>query len=171
MTSAPRVTAFDQRMMPLAIFPVRGALPCQRLPATTDPSREAVLERRRRLRAAGYEIEQISGSGAEIDPERLAGSVEGFIGFARVPLGVAGPIRIVGSAAAGEFFVPFATSEGTLVASFQHAFNAMTRSGGATALCGDAQVGRAPLLRVRQSLPGRRVCALAAVPVGRYFKR
>ena len=123
---------------------VSGAVPCQRLPATTDPSKEAVLERRRRLRAAGYEIEQISGSGTEIAPERLAGSVEGFIGFSRVPLGVAGPVRIVGSAASGDFFVPFATSEGTLVASFQHAFNAMNRSGGATALCSDEQVGRAP---------------------------
>jgi len=125
-------------------IPIGGALPCQRLPATTDPSREAVLERRRRLRAAGYEIEQISGAGAEIDPEKLAGSVEGFIGFSRVPLGVAGPIRIVGTAANGEFFVPFATSEGTLVASFQHAFNAMNRSGGAIALCSDQHVGRAP---------------------------
>lgn len=121
-----------------------GALPCQRLPATTDPSKEAVLERRRRLRAAGYEIEQISGAGTEIDPEKLAGSIEGFIGFARVPLGVAGPVRIVGTAANGEFFVPFATSEGTLVASFQHAFNAMNRSGGAIALCSDQHVGRAP---------------------------
>jgi len=121
---------------------VGGPLPCQRLPATTDPSQQAVLERRRRLRAAGYEIEQISGSGAEIDPEKLAGSIEGFIGFSRVPLGVAGPIRIVGSAANGDFFVPFATSEGTLVASFQHAFNVMNRSGGAQ--CGDQQVGRAP---------------------------
>jgi hydroxymethylglutaryl-CoA reductase (NADPH) len=119
-------------------------VPCQRLPATTDPSQEAVLERRRRLRAAGYEIEQISGAGIEIAPEKLAGSVEGFIGFARVPLGVAGPIRIVGSAANGEFFVPFATSEGTLVASFQHSFNVMNRSGGAFALCSDHQVGRAP---------------------------
>jgi len=114
------------------------------LPATTDPSREAALERRRRLSAAGYEIEQISGGGVEIDPEKLAGSVEGFIGFSRVPLGVAGPVRIVGSAANGEFFVPFATSEGTLVASFQHAFNAMNRAGGAIALCSDQRVGRAP---------------------------
>jgi hydroxymethylglutaryl-CoA reductase (NADPH) len=123
---------------------VSATLPCQRLPATTDPSQEAVLERRRRLRAAGYEIEQISGAGPEIDPEKLAGSIEGFIGFSRVPLGVAGPLRVVGTAASGEFFVPFATSEGTLVASFQHAFNAMNRSGGAVALCSDQHVGRAP---------------------------
>ena len=40
--------------------------------------------------------------------------------------------------------MPFATSEGTLVASFQHAFNAMNRCGGVTALYSDDQVGRAP---------------------------
>jgi hydroxymethylglutaryl-CoA reductase (NADPH) len=115
-----------------------------RLPATTDSSREALMERRRRLQEAGYRIDQISGDGEEIEPALLAGSIEGFVGFAKVPLGVAGPVRVHGAAAQGDFFVPFATSEGTLVASFQHAFNAMNRCGGAAALCGDEQVGRAP---------------------------
>jgi hydroxymethylglutaryl-CoA reductase (NADPH) len=122
----------------------RGAPVCHRLPATTDSSREALLERRRRLQEAGYHIEQISGAGVEIEPSLLEGSIEGFLGFARVPLGVAGPVRINGTAAQGEFFVPLATSEGTLVASFQHAFNGMNRCGGASALCSDEQIGRAP---------------------------
>ena len=117
---------------------------CQRLPSITDSSREALEGRRQRLRDAGYEIEQISGAGTEIEPELLKGSIEGFLGFAKVPLGVAGPVRIRGTAAKGDFFVPFATSEGTLVASFQHAFNAMNRCGGAAAVCGDERVSRAP---------------------------
>src|SRR5690242_4658928 len=112
-----------------------GPSACQRLPATTDSSREALLERRRRLAEAGYRIEQISGKGQEIEPASLAGSIEGLLGFARIPLGVAGPVRINGRAAKGEFFVPLATSEGTLVASFQHAFNAINRCGGARAIC------------------------------------
>ncbi|MBV8806961.1 MAG: hypothetical protein JO042_18015 [Sinobacteraceae bacterium] len=120
------------------------AVECQRLPATTDSSREALVARRQRLRAAGIEIEQISGGGAGVDPERLKGSIEGFLGFAQVPLGVAGPVQIRGVAAQGAYFIPFATSEGTLVASFQHAFNAMNRSGGAVAICGDERVSRAP---------------------------
>ena len=123
---------------------IRMEVECQRLPSTTDASREALVARRQRLQAAGYELTEISGQGEEVDPERLKGSIEGFLGFAQVPLGVAGPVRVRGSAAQGEFFVPFATSEGTLVASFQHAFNAMNRSGGATALCGDERVSRAP---------------------------
>jgi hydroxymethylglutaryl-CoA reductase (NADPH) len=117
---------------------------CQRLPSITDSSRDALTVRRQKLRDAGYEIEQISGTGVEIEPESLKGSIEGFLGFAKVPLGVAGPVRVRGTAAQGEFFVPFATSEGTLVASFQHAFNAMNRGGGVTAICGDEQVSRAP---------------------------
>jgi hydroxymethylglutaryl-CoA reductase (NADPH) len=116
----------------------------RRLPATTDSSREAMQVRHQRLRDEGHTIEQIAGEGSEIEPQLLAGSIEGFIGFARVPLGVAGPVRIEGAAANGNFFIPLATSEGTLVASFQHAFNAINRCGGARALCSQAQVGRAP---------------------------
>jgi hydroxymethylglutaryl-CoA reductase (NADPH) len=125
------------------------AMPAQtmqprRLPATTDSSREAMLARHERLQEAGYEIAQIAGHGVEIEPAQLAGSIEGFVGFARIPLGVAGPLKIEGQAAAGDFLVPLATSEGTLVASLQHAFNAMNRCGGARALCSREQVGRAP---------------------------
>lgn len=116
----------------------------RRLPATTDPSREAMQARHARLREEGFVIDQIAGVGPEIDPSRLAGSIEGFIGFARVPLGVAGPIRIRGTASRGDFFVPLATSEGTLVASFQHVFNAMNRCGGVAASCSAEKVARAP---------------------------
>ena len=115
-----------------------------RLPSITDSSREALDERRRRLRESGFAIQEISGEGCEVEPSSLQGSIEGFLGFAQVPLGVAGPIRVSGSAAQGDFLVPFATSEGTLVASFQHAFNAINRCGGVTAICGDEQVSRAP---------------------------
>ena len=103
-----------------------------------------MVVRQQRLRDEGYGIEQIAGRGLEIEPDHLAGSIEGFIGFARVPLGVAGPVRICGTAATGDFFIPLATSEGTLVASFQHAFNVMNRCGGARVLCSREQVGRAP---------------------------
>jgi hydroxymethylglutaryl-CoA reductase (NADPH) len=116
----------------------------RRMPAITDPSREAMLARHERLRAESHSIEHITGCGEEIDPAELAGSIEGFIGFARIPLGVAGPVRINGSAARGDFIVPLATTEGTLVASFQHAFNAMNRCGGALARCSQERVGRAP---------------------------
>lgn len=116
----------------------------RRLPATTECSRDATQARHARLHEAGFCVEQIAGRGPEIEPAALAGSIEGFVGYARVPLGIAGPLRVNGGAASGEYFVPLATTEGTLVASFQHAFNAIGRCGGVTALCTAESVGRAP---------------------------
>ena len=53
------------------------------------------------------------------DPEVLKGNIEGFSGVAQVPLGFAGPLLVDGEHAQGEYFVPMATTEGTLVASYQ----------------------------------------------------
>ena len=134
-------------MAPAEVTPVvpapEAALP-RRLPATTDASRDAMLARHARLAELGFVTDHLTGSAPEADPASLAGRIEGFIGYARVPLGVAGPIRIRGAAAHGDFFIPLATSEGALVASYQHAFNAINRCGGAAALCSHEQVGRAP---------------------------
>jgi hydroxymethylglutaryl-CoA reductase (NADPH) len=116
----------------------------RRLPATTDASREARDERRIRLREQGLEIDALCGVAPELEPDKLAGSIEGFIGYAQMPLGVAGPINIKGRYASGDFMVPLATTEGTLVASFQHAFNVINRCGGANAACSRQLVGRAP---------------------------
>ncbi|NDE01401.1 MAG: 3-hydroxy-3-methylglutaryl-CoA reductase [Gammaproteobacteria bacterium] len=116
----------------------------RRLPATTDCSPAARDARRARLGEEGHSLEAISGVAPEMAPEALAGSIEGFIGFARIPLGVAGPVRIRGRHADGDFIVPLATTEGTLVASFQHAFNVINRCGGAVAACSRQLVGRAP---------------------------
>ena len=116
----------------------------RRLPSTTDASREARDARRARLRDDGHAIDAICGAAPEVDPAALAGSIEGFVGFAQLPLGIAGPVRIQGQHASGDFIVPLATSEGTLVASYQHAFNAINRAGGARAACTRQLVGRAP---------------------------
>ena len=116
----------------------------RRLPSTTDASREARDLRRARLVDDGHTIAAISGAAPEPDPASLAGSIEGFVGYAQVPLGIAGPVQIRGQHAQGEFIVPLATTEGTLIASYQHAFNAMNRGGGAAAACTRQLVGRAP---------------------------
>jgi len=66
----------------------------RRLPATTDCSPAARDARRARLSEEGHSLEAISGVAPEMAPEALAGSIEGFIGFARIPLGVAGPVHL-----------------------------------------------------------------------------
>ena len=63
----------------------------------------------------------------------LPGNVENPVGAAQVPLGVAGPLRVLGEHADGTFYVPLATTEGAVVRSYERGMVALTRAGGATA--------------------------------------
>jgi hydroxymethylglutaryl-CoA reductase (NADPH) len=64
------------------------------------------------------------------DPGILNGNVENFTGVAQVPIGVAGPLRINGEHAQGDFYVPLATTEGTLVASYNRGMRLLSECGG-----------------------------------------
>ena len=64
--------------------------------------------------------------------------------MARIPVGVIGPLRIRGTAANGDFYIPLATTEGALVASCQRGSQAISRAGGASACCLTESVSRAP---------------------------
>ena len=56
--------------------------------------------------------------------------VENFIGTVEVPVGLAGPLKIEGGFAAGEYHVPLATTEAALVASYSRGASTMTEAGG-----------------------------------------
>ncbi len=65
-------------------------------------------------------------------PEHMRKNIENLIGTTHIPVGLAGPIQVNGDYAQGEFFVPFATTEGTLVETYQLGMRLITKSGGAT---------------------------------------
>ena len=70
--------------------------------------------------------------------EQAKGKIENFVGAVPIPLGLCGPIEISGQYAQGSFIVPFATLEGTLVASYTRGAKMMNQSGGCeTLLYGD----------------------------------
>lgn len=79
------------------------------------------------------------------DPKVLQGNIENFIGVAQVPIGLAGPIRILGEYAQGDFYIPMATTEGTLVASYNRGMKLLSESGGVTCTVMDDAMQRAPL--------------------------
>jgi hydroxymethylglutaryl-CoA reductase (NADPH) len=64
------------------------------------------------------------------DPSVLAGNIENFVGVAQVPIGVAGPLLIDGEHARGTFYVPLATTEGSLVASYNRGMKLLYAAGG-----------------------------------------
>ncbi len=89
------------------------------------------------------------------DPGMLPGNIENFIGVAQVPMGIAGPILIQGEHAQGEFYVPLATTEGTLVASYNRGMKITSMSGGIrTTISGDA-MQRAPVFIFKDARQAR----------------
>jgi len=80
-----------------------------------------------------------------VDPAQTAGNIENFMGVAQVPMGLVGPLRVNGEHASGVFYVPMATSEGTLVASYNRGARLLSESGGATVTVVDDAMQRAPV--------------------------
>lgn len=103
------------------------------------------------IKARQLFIENFSGKKLQhivhysFDPHITQGNCEHFVGVAQVPIGIAGPLRINGEHAQGEFLIPLATSEGTLVASYNRGMKVLNLSGGVTCtIIGDA-MQRAPV--------------------------
>jgi hydroxymethylglutaryl-CoA reductase (NADPH) len=65
------------------------------------------------------------------DPSQMQGNIENLIGVAQVPIGVAGPLKINGEHAQGQFFVPMATTEGALVYTYTQGMQLISLAGGA----------------------------------------
>ncbi len=80
-----------------------------------------------------------------IDPARLPGNIEHFTGVAQVPIGMAGLLRVRGEWAEGDFFVPMATTEGTLVASYNRGMKLTREAGGILTTVLDDAMNRAPV--------------------------
>jgi hydroxymethylglutaryl-CoA reductase (NADPH) len=91
----------------------------------------------------GVHVEHINHH--SFPPERTQGNVENFTGVAQVPIGFAGPLHVKGEAAEGEFLIPLATTEGTLVASYNRGMKVLNLSGGAIATVIDDCMQRAPV--------------------------
>lgn len=72
-------------------------------------------------------------------------NIEYFIGTVKLPVGIAGPLRVNGSHAQGDYLVPLATTEAALVASYHRGSQLITAAGGASALLLNEGVTRTPV--------------------------
>lgn len=116
-----------------------------RFPGGTDWSLAAKKNRVKLLETLRkMSLSHLSGEGLAEDPLMFQGNIENFVGLTRIPTGVMGPLRVNGLAAKGDFYVPMATTEGALVASYQRGALISSLSGGIRAICSLEQVQRAP---------------------------
>jgi len=119
-----------------------------------DYTRDMAEARRRFVRErTGKALEHVGSF--SFDPAVLPGNVENFMGVAQVPIGLAGPLKIVGEHARGDFFVPMATSEGTLVASYNRGMRLLSESGGVKTTVVEQFMQRSPVFIMDDALKAR----------------
>jgi hydroxymethylglutaryl-CoA reductase (NADPH) len=121
---------------------------------SNDHTREMASQR-------GAFIEAMTGAKLDtvasytIDPAVTNGNIENFIGTAQVPIGIAGPLLMDGEHAQGNFYIPMATTEGTLVASYSRGMRVISECGGAKTTVVKHSMQRAPVFLFNNALEAR----------------
>ncbi|MGD9580967.1 MAG: hydroxymethylglutaryl-CoA reductase [Vampirovibrionia bacterium] len=137
-----KLTSLYNKLKP--ILPEEKSLP-EEVPGLRNWSQNAQNKRVELIKKIiGKEIPYITGEKHFDEIEKLRGNIENFIGFTPIPTGVIGPLRINGSEAKDDFYVPMATTEGALVASYNRGAKAASLSGGVTSMCLVETVQRTP---------------------------
>ena len=84
------------------------------------------------------------------EPENLKGLIENHVGFVGLPQSISGPLKIDGTYAQGDFYVPLCTVEGTLTISMTRGFYLTHRSGGIKTRHVKQELSRAPIFRFQE---------------------
>ncbi len=118
------------------LSPDHADLP-ERFPAGSRVSRETLTKRWSRLPDHCDEL-------IESAPQSYQANIENFIGTVKVPVGIAGPLRVNGIFAKGDFLIPLATTEAALVASYHRGSCLLTAAGGCSAALLSEGINRSP---------------------------
>jgi len=121
-----------------------------------DDYTQDIIQARRHFVADRTDAGLAHIAGHSFEPGITRGNIEHFIGAAQVPLGIAGPLLVRGEHAQGEFYVPLATTEGTLVASYNRGMRVIRESGGVTCTVVGDNMQRAPVFGFEDAAAARR---------------
>ncbi len=143
---------------------VTGELKLHQADENTPSRREAVDMRREAVaRLTGADLSNIGKY--SYDPEvATRKNIENAIGAAQVPLGIAGPLKINGDYAKGDFYLPLATTEGALVASVNRGCSVCTQSGGVSVAVLQDEMTRAPVVKAKSLKEARRLAEAVKTP-------
>lgn len=137
-----------QKLIQLIKSKQGGDLEPERVPLGNNA--EETADRLAFLAEKGIKLPLLSGKQPIQMPE-LDGNIENYIGNTVVPTGVIGPLHILGSMAKGDFFVPMATTEGALIASYDRGARATRLAGGITSVCVSEGVQRSPVFKFKNT--------------------
>ena len=120
----------------------------QTVPMKEPYSKEGQQQRLDFIEAAtGKKFPFLSAKEPMPSNDMLKGNIENFIGMSQLPIGLMGPLVINGTQASGGFYVPLATSEGALVASYARGARACRDAGAIRSVCLMEGVQRCPVFK------------------------
>ena len=113
----------------------------RRIPGASVATAEAI-QRRWKLVSASAAAKEILWKGDDLGA--YVRNIENVVGTVSVPVGLAGPLRVNGTAGARDCYVPLATTEAALVASYGRGCQVIGESGGCATMTLAEGVSRAP---------------------------
>jgi hydroxymethylglutaryl-CoA reductase (NADPH) len=113
------------------------------IPGATHISEEAV-ERRWGILPSANSRPELLDPHTQQQMALYGHNIENFIGTVKMPIGIAGPLRVRGLFAQGDYYVPLATTEAALVASYSRGAMLISEVGGASTLLLNEGVSRSP---------------------------
>jgi hydroxymethylglutaryl-CoA reductase (NADPH) len=118
--------------------------PAFRVPGGSRLSPEALDRRWALLRTNTAQRAAVADPQTVAQMELYQSNIENFIGTVKTPVGLAGPLRVNGLFAKGDYYVPLATTEAALIASYSRGAVTISQAGGCSAMMISEGVSRAP---------------------------
>jgi hydroxymethylglutaryl-CoA reductase (NADPH) len=150
-TDARKATGFIQQLLSAADVESLAARlrssskpAAEKVPGSARLTPEALEKRWQLLREHVAARTQLADSGTIAQLEAYQHNIENFIGTVKVPVGLAGPLRVNGLFAQGDYYIPLATTEAALVASYSRGAQVISAVGGCAAMLVNQGVSRAP---------------------------
>lgn len=148
---------------------MKSAVPSERIRIPRNPENDytnesAAMRREFVEERTGVHLSHVAQY--SVDAAKLPGNIENFTGVAQVPLGIAGPLLIKGEHAQGEFYVPLATTEGSLVSSYNRGMRLLTECGGVKTTVVDDAMQRAPVFMLGDAMQAREFGAWVVENIG-----
>jgi hydroxymethylglutaryl-CoA reductase (NADPH) len=114
----------------------------KKFPNGGDTTKEALADRWQYITDQG--LEQSEHLYTNEDLSVYDANIENCIGTIKMPVGIAGPIRVNGTNAQGDYLLPMATTEAALLASYHRGSVVISKAGGCSAVLLSESVSRSP---------------------------
>lgn len=126
-----------------------------------DDFSAAAVEARRALWEEAWGARPRHVGGEPVAFEEARGKIENLVGFAQVPLGIAGPLTLDTTLGRRSVYVPMATTEGAMVASYSRGMRLLSESGTARARVLSEGLTQNPILVYRTAEDAERAARFA----------